>query len=149
MKIIVKRIMSDSDATLSTVSVGEQFNCFGLEDEYRLDKVASQTRIPAGHYDVRLRQIGGFNSRYANKFPDFHEGMLWVQDVPNFEYILIHIGNTDEDTAGCLLVGQGAQTGGELTISHSKNAYKVLYQKVIDSAKAGDLTIEYQDADRT
>ena len=38
-----------------------------------------------------------------------HKGMLWVRDVPGFEYILIHTGNTDEHTAGCLIVGDSQQ----------------------------------------
>jgi hypothetical protein len=145
--ILVERVKSDDDATLSIVSVDGRFICFGLEDEYREEKVAGDTRIPAGFYHVGLRTVGGFHGRYSRKFPDFHQGMLQVLDVPGFEYILIHIGNTDEDTAGCLLVGKGANVGSEITISNSTGAYKELYKAVIDSAKGGHLTIEYQDND--
>ena len=148
MELLVDRITSDDDATLSVVSIDSVFESFGLEDEYREDKIAGETRIPAGRYKVTLRTIGGFNARYTKKFPDFHKGMLWVRDVPNFEYILIHIGNTEENTAGCLLVGQGAMTSGELRITHSSLAYKQLYCKVVEAAANDDLWITYQDSDR-
>ncbi len=108
MKISVERIFSDDDATISTLWVDGRFICFGLEDEYREDKIPGETRIPAGEYKITLRTVGGFHTRYGRKFPEFHKGMLWIRGVPNFEYILIHIGNTDEHTAGCLLVGEGA-----------------------------------------
>jgi hypothetical protein len=148
MHIEVNRIKSDDDATLSTVSIDGKFECFGLEDEYREDKVPGETRIPAGVYDVVIRDVGGFHGRYSRKFPAFHKGMLQVKDVPGFEYILIHIGNTDENTAGCLLVGKGAMVGEEITIQNSTGAYKELYQKVIAEAQQGQLTIEYKDNDR-
>ena len=56
--------------------------------------------------------------------------MLWVRDVPNFEYILIHIGNTDDDTAGCLLVGSTADKDKGF-IGSSTTAYKTMYTKVL------------------
>lgn len=147
MKITVTRIKSDSDATLSVVSVNNKFECFGIEDEYREDKVPNETRIPEGVYRVGVRTVGGFHKRYSAKFPDFHHGMLQVLDVPNFEYILIHIGNTDDDTAGCLVVGANAHTANTICNSQSKKAYTKLYIKVIDEAMAGRLFIEYIDAD--
>lgn len=147
MLITVERIKSNDDATLSIVSINGKFECFGLEDEYRDDKVAGETRIPAGIYDVKLRTVGGFHTRYSSKFP-WHEGMLHVQNVPDFEYILIHIGNTEKDTAGCLLVGTGAYSGTDLTIQSSTDAYRKLYEKVLSAAKSGDLKIEYIDSDR-
>ena len=117
MKITVNRIYSTEDATLSLVGVDGQFFCFGLEDEYREEKVPKETRIPAGTYPVRLRTEGGLHGRYRRRFSDIHQGMLHVQDVPGFEYILIHVGNTDEDTAGCLLVGEGGTIQGEKSAS--------------------------------
>ena len=112
MKITVNRIYSTEDATLSIVTVDGQFSCFGLENEYREEKVPKETRILAGAYSVRWRTEGGFHGRYRRKFSDIHESMLHIQDVPRFEYILIHVGNTDKDTAGCLLVGKEGQYRG-------------------------------------
>lgn len=149
MKITVDRIKSDEDATLSKVDIDGQFVCFGLEDEYREEKVASETRIPAGRYKVGVRTEGGFHARYSQKFPGMHRGMLHVLDVPNFKFILIHIGNTDEDTAGCLLVGSSASVDdGELRVNASRLAYKKFYPMVIDAAERGELEIEYIDSDR-
>jgi len=149
MEISVERITSDDDTTISTIYVDGAFVCFGLEDEYRETKTAGETRIPAGEYPVRLRDVGGFHARYGRKFSDFHRGMLHLQDVPGFEYILIHVGNTAVDTAGCLLVGTGAMThGGDMSIQASVAAYKRLYMLVVDAAAAGDLTINIMDRDR-
>lgn len=148
MHITVNRIYSDDDATLSTVTVDGHAICFGLEDEFRAVKVSAETRIPAGQYNIGVRNVGGFHARYARKFPAFHKGMLQILDVPGFEYILIHIGNTDEDTAGCLLVGSGADMRGTPTVSRSTQAYKKLYKLVINEAAIGNLTIEFIDSDR-
>lgn len=146
--ITVERFKSDSDATISNVNVDGQFICFGLEDEYRAEKVADETRIPAGRYKVGLRTEGGFHARYTKKFGDIHRGMLHVLDVPDFEHILIHIGNTDEDTAGCLLVGLNAAVDdGEIRVTASKLAYQKLYPMIIDAAEKGELEIEYLDND--
>jgi len=147
MEIKVTRFTSTNDATLSIVSIDRKFECFGLEDEYRETKVASETRIPDGLYEVRLKPFGGFHRKYKQRF-SFHEGVLHVQNVPGFEDILIHIGNTERDTAGCLLVGKGATSNGPLLITSSKIAYVELYQKVSAAAANGTLKIRYVDEDR-
>ena len=73
--------------------------------------------------------------------------MLQVMDVPGFEFILIHVGNTDKDTAGCLLLGFNANTSQGLSVGSSVKAYKRLYSRVIEAAKANQLTIQYWDND--
>jgi hypothetical protein len=149
MEILVDRFVSDDDTTISHVMIDGKFECFGLEDEYREDKIAGETRIPAGTYDVRLRREGGHHNKYSRRFPDIHRGMLHIQDVPNFQWILIHCGNTDEDTAGCLLVGSQAITDpGDMKITSSVAAYKRFYPKVVDAAENNDLSITYVDNDR-
>lgn len=147
--IKVTRFASNPDATLSIITVDGVFVCFGLEDEYRVVKVKGETRIPAGTYKIGLRKEGGFHSKYAAKFPSFHKGMLQVLNVPGFEYILIHIGNDDGDTEGCLLVGCDAMTQSGMTIQASGVAYEKLYKKVITAAEKGELSITYVDLDRT
>lgn len=146
--IVVERIVSDTDTTVSAIFVDGRFACFGLEDEYREDKLAGETRIPAGHYRVIVRRHGGFHERYERKFA-FHRGMLEIAAVPRFTDILIHIGNTDDHTAGCLLVGTGATCRpGDMSIQSSVEAYTRLYGQVIDAAERNDLTIEFIDRDR-
>ncbi|WP_417847127.1 DUF5675 family protein [Thalassospira povalilytica] len=151
MKITVDRYQSDPDSTVSRVSVDGVFVCYGLEDGYRAQKVAGETRIPAGAYVIGVRKVGGFHGRYARdvRFKDIHRGMLHILDIPNFEWVLIHVGNTHEHTAGCLLVGTAVNaTPGRMSIGASAVAYRKLYSMVIDAAEAGDLWIEYIDNDR-
>ncbi len=154
MKLEVLRFSSQRESTIGAlfdVTDGRRFLCFTLEDEYRTEKVYGETRIPAGVYKLGLRTEGGFHNRYLNKFGDFHIGMLHVQNVPNFEYILIHIGNKDDDTAGCLIVGDQAiqNITEEGFVGSSTAAYKRIYTpiayKIIESP--GSVSIEYIDYD--
>jgi hypothetical protein len=73
--------------------------------------------------------------------------MLHIQDVPNFTYILIHTGNTDEHTSGCLIVGetqQDLEVSKDGFIGSSTVAYKKMYSKVASQLLQGkDVTIEY------
>jgi len=59
--------------------------------------------------------------------------MLELQDVPGFQYILIHSGNTDEHTSGCILTGntqQDLDLGKDGMIGQSRIAYQNMYAKV-------------------
>ena len=97
MKLEVLRFSSESDSTLGLlfdVTDGRKFLCFTLEDEARETKVMGETRIPAGTYKLKLRKEGGYHSRYVKKYGSMHKGMIHVQDVPGFEWILWHTGNT-------------------------------------------------------
>lgn len=141
MKIEVLRYNDTGDATLSLVLIDGKFECYGLEDEERKEKVMHETRIPSSTYTVKLRAEGTTHEKYLKKFPDFHQGMLHVTNVPGFEWILIHIGNTDEDTSGCLLVGDLPSS--RATISQSTNAYIRFYKKVLEAIKKEPVTISY------
>lgn len=144
MKLEVIRYNSEIDYTDGLLFIDKQFECYTLEDEFRTKKVYAETRIPDGIYPITLRTVGGFHQRYSNKFPSMHKGMLWIKDVPGFEYILIHIGNDDDDTAGCLLVGSTADKDKGF-IGASTKAYKDMYVKVLDALERGEeVTIEYK-----
>lgn len=154
MRILVNRYISNKDATLSRISVVSEdgrivYRCYGLEDEWRAVKVDGETRVPAGIYRIVVRREGGFHHRYSNdrRFKDIHEGMLWIKDVPGFQWILIHVGNYETDTDGCLLVGRKRDES-LMHVYRSVEAYRALYQAVIKEAKAGHLFIEFQDNDR-
>ena len=152
--IEVLRYSSGVDSTLGILSEngpeGREFLTYTLEDEFREEKVSAETRIPEGTYDVKLRTTGGFHSRYAAKFGDWHKGMLHVQDVPGFEYILIHTGNTDEHTMGCLLVADSSTQNitKDGFIGASGSAYKRIYPSLAQWLLDGNiLTITYIDYD--
>lgn len=149
MKLRVVRYNSDEDFTLGMLldeTDGRKFLAYTLEDEYRESKIAGETRIPAGTYVVTLRKVGGFHTKYQSKFGSMHKGMLWVRDVPGFEFILIHTGNTDEHTAGCLLVGNTSEYRG--FIGDSTGAYKRIYPPIAAALEAGkEVTITYEDYD--
>ena len=156
MKLEVLRISSESDSTsglVFDVTNGRKFLCYSLEDEYRSEKVMHETRVPAGTYKILLRKEGGFHGRYTKKYGDFHKGMLHVQDVPGFKWILIHTGNTDEHTSGCLIVGDSQENNQLLKngfIGRSTQAYKRIYPPIAEALENGEeVTITYVDYDQT
>ena len=153
MKLQVLRFSSESDSTnglLFDITEGVKFLAYTLEDERREEKVMSETRIPAGTYEVKLRTEGGHHNKYSSRYGSMHKGMLWLQDVPNFKWILIHCGNTDEHTAGCLLVGD-SQENNQIKengfIGSSSNAYKRIYPSIAEAIENEKVTIEYIDID--
>jgi len=150
MKLEILRFNSSDDFTsgllFDVTDNKRKFLCYTLEDQAQTTKVYGETRIPAGTYNLTLRTEGGFHTRYLAKFGgDWHKGMIYVNEVPNFEYILWHIGNTDDDTAGCLLLGKTQQAN---FIGSSGDAYKDVYPKVRDAILYGEkVTATYIDYD--
>ena len=155
MKLQVLRFSSQTDSTsgllFEVTDVKKHFLCYTLEDERRVLKVRGETRVPAGTYKIELRNEGGFHQRYTKKYPGIHRGMLHITDVPNFEYILIHTGNTDEHTAGCLIVGDAQENNLLLPdgfVGKSVNAYKRIYPSIAKAISQGEeVTITYIDYD--
>ena len=162
MELEVIRFSSGTDSTngilLEVIQQGNEidgifkqkkFLAYTLEDEYRSEKVFGETRIPDGRYRLGLRKVGGYHAKYSKRFPHIHVGMLHVLDVPGFEYILIHCGNTDEHTAGCLLVGD-SQENNQITkdgfIGKSTQAYKRIYPQIAEAIECGEeVTITYKN----
>jgi hypothetical protein len=151
MELKLQRLDKGGQSTLGGLYIVEGLmswlECFTCEDESRITKVDGKTRIPAGRYEIKLRTDGGMNERYMSRFDD-HRGMLWLQSVDNFEWVYIHIGNTHEDTEGCILVGSGAthdNISGGGCITDSTTAYQRLYSKIIDAINNGQVFITVLD----
>ena len=159
MKIEVNRFADNGEATLGILFIDGVFECFTVEDqEQKGDKIRHETRIPNGTYDIKLRAEGGFHNRYAAKYGDMHKGMLCVHNAPNwkiimpsmtFQYVLIHVGNTDEHTAGCLIIGDTQENNSIIKdgfIGKSVQAYKRVYSHIVKALEAGEeVTISYTD----
>ncbi len=124
MELDLVRFSHKTNSTMGILTYGD-FACFTLEDEYRAVKVLGKTRIPAGRYPLALRTAGKMHKRYSNRF-GFHRGMLHILNIPDFEWVYIHIGNDHEDTQGCPLVGYAADLQ-KHEIMSSTPAYTDLY----------------------
>ena len=135
---------------LFDVTEGRKVLCFTLEDERREIKVPGETCIPAGEYQLTLRTEGRHHQRYKDRYGENHKGMLWVRDVPDFTFILIHVGNKDDDTDGCLLLGDNAMQNltEDGSITASRSAYQRVYPPIAAAIERGeDVSIHYVDYD--
>lgn len=144
MELALLRHNSGADSTIGLLfdASSNEWLGYTCEDEGREIKLAGETRVPAGRYEIQLR--GGetpMNRRYRERFGAFHVGMLWLQAVPGFEFVYIHIGNDDDDTSGCILVGWNAQTdtasmGGR--VGRSTDCYLALYDRITSKLLDGE-----------
>lgn len=155
MNLTIFRYSGQEDSTLGILfeqrGTGRRFLGYTLEDEHRKVKVPGETCIPAGMYKLALRTEGGFHQRYARRFGDMHVGMIELLDVPQFQFILIHCGNDDEDTAGCVLVGNTTTeniTRPDGFVGESETAYKRIYPPIAAALAAGkDVWLKILDID--
>jgi len=133
MKLLVTRYPSALGCTIGTLSIDGTFECFTLEDEIRAgQKIPGKTAIPAGTYKLVL----DWSNRFQCTMPH-------VLDVPGFEGIRIHAGNTAADTAGCLLTGASKTAS---SVGHSRIAFDALFMKLQSAfQEGGSVSIEYRN----
>ena len=128
MIIEINRSANLTHSTIGSLYIDGEFFCFTLEDEAREVKIAGDTRIPAGAYTLGIREADTkLTNKYRDKY-DFFKFHLHVKQVPGFEYIYIHAGNTHKHTDGCILLGYSAHAEG--TISRSGDAFRDFYTRV-------------------
>jgi hypothetical protein len=138
MELTLYRYDLRPDYSQGLLFVNGTFVCDTLEDGVRDIKIPNKTAIPYGRYKVELRNLGGLNTKYKNKFSELHKGMIWLKKVPNFTFIYIHIGNTINDSAGCILVGDKSSAG---KLGNSTSTYKQIYPMISDAIEQEDVYI--------
>jgi hypothetical protein len=147
---LIRYFGGNDKGTIGVLLLDQRALSFTLEDQFRTEKLKGRTRIPAGLYELELKQIGTsrFDTRGWNQPPVRYYGMIRLKDVPGFEEILIHPGNSDVDTEGCILVGLGSNlVAGQ--IMGSAPAYVKVYQPIADLLRKGEpVSILIQDKDR-
>ena len=136
MKLRLER-QTFGDATIGELFIDSIPECYSLEDRVRevegqpveAWKVKGETAIPRGTYPVTIT--------YSNRFK---RDLPLVGQVPGFEGIRIHPGNTTEDTEGCILVGR---THTDKSVGESRVAFNALFAKIEQGLQDNDhVTIE-------
>lgn len=143
MKLTLKRIAKKDTYCIGKLYINGIYFADTIEDKDRglkqsmslsnikKVKVQDKTAIPSGTYEIVLNVISpkyskqDFYKNYANggRVPR-------LLNVPGWEGVLIHAGNTAEDSSGCILVGQNKIVG---QVINSKDTFKKLY-KILQSA---------------
>lgn len=106
---------------------------YTLEDEMRESKVSKETRIPAGRYEIVVnRSVTPLTQKYRTRFPGWFTFHLMLAKVPGFIGVYIHLGNYDDDTDGCILVGDSTNNNAIATgeIRSSTQAYMRIYSEI-------------------
>jgi hypothetical protein len=127
MNLTLIREYYTDKSTIGRLFKGSEFLCYILENPY-LGNMRNVSCIPTGVYDWVIRTD---SPKY--KYPHPH-----ILNVPNRNWILMHIGNYPKDTLGCMLPGL---VRGDDVVWSSKDAFKVVMD-AIGNAKKGSLTIK-------
>lgn len=146
MKLVLDRKWKKEGYTIGNLYIDGVWFCSTLEDKDRgltkdmpisrikVLKVKNKTAIPTGTYAVTLR-IQSPKFRYYKAY-EFCDGYLpRLCQVPGFDGVLIHIGNTAEDSSGCILVGENRKVG---QVVNSTETFKRLYALLKKADQRGE-----------
>lgn len=152
MELTLKRIAKRDTYTIGKLYVDGSYFCDTIEDkdrglnnhmplaEIKRKKVYAQTAIPTGKYEV-LMDICSPKYSQKPKWKEYNGGFMpRLKDVPGYSGVLIHPGNTENDTMGCLLVGENKVVG---KVINSEATFKRLYPIMLDAHNRGEkITVE-------
>ena len=123
---LIRQSLTDQ-STIGELAADGVFQCFTLEDPVRPVKIKGITAIPAGNYNV----VVTFSPKFKKLLP-------LLENVPNFEGVRIHTGNTPADTLGCILVGRVRDRD---AVRESRLAFQPLFEKIQSALKTGKVTL--------
>lgn len=139
MKLTLKRIALRPTYTIGKLYIDDVYFCDTIEDTVRdlnkngkfdngEKKVHSKTAIPYGIYEIKWT----YSPRFKRYTPQ-------LMNVPSFEGIRIHAGNTSADTEGCLILGKNKQVG---KVLNSRATINKFYPIIKNACSNGKVTIE-------
>lgn len=139
MKLTLKRIALRPTYTIGKLYIDDVYFCDTIEDTVRdlnkngkfdngEKKVHSKTAIPYGIYEIKWT--------YSPRFKKYTPQLM---NVPSFEGIRIHAGNTSADTEGCLILGKNKQVG---KVINSRDTINKFYPIIKEACSNGKVTIE-------
>lgn len=154
MELFLDRRYKGTDYTIGSLYVNGVYECDTLEDtdrgltsdmsveEIESKKVATKTAIPSGTYDITLDVVSPKYSNYSKYSWSKTIGgkVPRLLNVKGFDGILIHPGNTNKDTDGCILVGDNKIKG---KVINSIATFQELYHVLLKAKVAGEkITIQ-------
>lgn len=131
---ILKRTTFTKESTIGEITLEGKHVAYCLEDVVRKPgeaKVYGKTAIPAGRYQLVMTM--------SNRFKKV---MPLLVDVPGFQGIRVHSGNTSADTEGCLILGT---TPGKDFVGESRKACTKFYaqlKKLLDAGNQVWITVK-------
>ena len=139
MKLTLKRIALRPTYTIGKLYIGDAYFCDTLEDTVRdtnksgkfdngEQKIKGKTAIPYGTYEIKYT--------YSPRFKKYTPQLM---NVPSFEGIRVHAGNTSADTEGCLILGENKQVG---KVLNSRATINKFYPIIKEACSNGKVTIE-------
>ena len=120
INLLLIRDTFSKESTIGELFLNGERICDTLENPW-LDNQRNISCIPEGEYPVRLRYPRESGTR------DYLH--LLIQDVPNREWVLVHIGNFPSQTKGCVLVGLGSKQN---VVNNSRLAMDLLMKEIIN-----------------
>lgn len=147
MELKLKRIAKKDTYTIGKLYIDSIYICDTIEDkdrglsqstpinEIKQKKVMHQTAIPTGTYKITLnvKSPKYSQSAYYKAYCDGYVPRL--VNVPGFDGVLIHKGNTAEDSSGCILVGYNTVVG---KVLNSQKAFEIVYTKLKEANSKGE-----------
>lgn len=139
MKLALKRIALRPTYTIGKLYIDDAYFCDTLEDTVRdinksgkfdngEQKIKGKTAIPYGTYEIKWT--------YSPRFKKYTPQLM---NVPSFEGIRVHAGNTSADTEGCLILGENKQVG---KVLNSRATINKFYPIIKEACSNGKVTIE-------
>ena len=139
MKLTLKRIALRQTYTIGKLYIDDVYFCDTIEDTVRdinkngkfdngEKKIHSKTAITYGIYEIKWT--------YSPRFKKYTPQLM---NVPSFEGIRIHAGNTSADTEGCLILGENKQVG---KVLNSRATINKFYPIIKEACYKGKVTIE-------
>ena len=128
MNLTLIRKFPAPDCIIGELYINDKFECFTLEDIERPLKIAGVTAIPRGHYEIVIT----FSARFGKPLP-------LLLNVPGFDGVRIHTGNTSTNTEGCVLVGKSRTNN---SVNQSRDAFNILFPKLQAAAAKEKIILE-------
>lgn len=139
MKLTLKRIALRPTYTIGKLYIDDAYFCDTLEDTVRdtnksgkfdngEQKIKGKTAIPYGTYEIKWT--------YSPRFKKYTPQLM---NIPSFEGIRVHAGNTSADTEGCLILGENKQVG---KVLNSRATINKFYPIIKEACSNGKVTIE-------